>query len=264
MASYSEAAVDAGHREGAGRVTVTVTDRLTDDARAAGVQTLVDLLEYRAGQQPTDIVFRFISGNGGTEESITFATLQRQARAIAAHLAEHVVPGDRVVLLVPPSLEYVAAFFGCLYAGAIAVPAYPPNPRRADPRVARIIGDCGARLAIVSSAFMARLDGWLALSPELSGITWLEASRLSHGDAGGWRAPSVTGSSLAMLQYTSGSTGDPRGVMLAHANLLHNSAIIHRVSEHRANDHGVFWLPPFHDMGLIGGILQPIYAGLSA
>jgi 8-amino-7-oxononanoate synthase len=264
MASYSEAAVDAGHREGAGRVTVTVTDRLTDDARAAGVQTLVDLLEYRAGQQPTDIVFRFISGTGGTEESITFATLQRQARAIAAHLAEHVVPGDRVVLLVPPSLEYVAAFFGCLYAGAIAVPAYPPNPRRADPRVARIIGDCGARLAIVSSAFMARLDGWLALSPELSGITWLEASRLSHGDAGGWRAPSVTGSSLAMLQYTSGSTGDPRGVMLAHANLLHNSAIIHRVSEHRANDHGVFWLPPFHDMGLIGGILQPIYAGLSA
>ena len=239
-------------------------ERLQDDARAAGVQSLVDLLEYRAYRQPSHAVFRFISSEGRDEEALTFSTLQRRARAIAAHLADHVVPGDRVVLLVPPGLEYVASFFGCLYAGAVAVPAYPPNPRRADPRVARIVADCGARVAIVSSAFMARLDGWLALSPELAGITWLEAGRLADGDVAGWRMPSVTGASLAMLQYTSGSTGDPRGVMLAHANLLHNSAVIHRVSAHRAEDNGVFWLPPFHDMGLIGGILQPIYAGLSA
>ena len=237
---------------------------LPDDARAAGVQTLVDLLEYRAARQPSHSVFRFLNGDGREEEVLAFATLQRRARAIAAHLSEHVVPGDRVVLLVPPGLEYVAAFFGCLYAGVVAVPAYPPNPRRADPRVARIVADCGARIALVSDAFMARLDGWLALSPELSGLTWLDAARLADGDAAGWRAPSVTGASLAMLQYTSGSTGDPRGVMLAHSNLLHNSAVIHRVSRHRPLDNGVFWLPPFHDMGLIGGILQPIYAGLSA
>ena len=237
---------------------------LPDDARAAGVQTLVDLLEYRAARQPSHVVFRFINSDGREEEVLTFATLQRRARAIAAHLAEHVVPGDRVVLLVPPGLEYVAAFFGCLYAGVVAVPAYPPNPRRADPRVARIVADCGARIALVSDAFMARLDGWLALTPELSALTWLDAARLADGDAAGWRAPSVTGASLAMLQYTSGSTGDPRGVMLSHANLLHNSAVIHRVSRHRPDDNGVFWLPPFHDMGLIGGILQPIYAGLSA
>ena len=241
-----------------------VRELLPDDARAAGVQTLVDLLEYRAARQPSHTVFRFINGDGREEEELTFATLQRRARAIAAHLAEHVVPGDRVVLLVPPGLEYIAAFFGCLYAGVVAVPAYPPNPRRADPRVARIVADCGARIALVSDAFMARLDGWLALSPELSGLTWLDAARLADGDAAGWRAPSVTGATLAMLQYTSGSTGDPRGVMLAHSNLLHNSAVIHRVSRHRPLDNGVFWLPPFHDMGLIGGILQPIYAGLSA
>ena len=237
---------------------------LRDDARAAGVRTLVDLLEYRAARQPSDVVFRFINSDGGEEEALAFATLQRRARAIAAHLAEHVVPGDRVVLLVPPGLEYVSAFFGCLCAGVVAVPAYPPNPRRADPRVARIVADCGARIALVSDAFMARLDGWLALTPELSALTWLDAGRLADGDASAWRAPALTGGSLAMLQYTSGSTGDPRGVMLSHANLLHNSAVIHRVSEHRAHDNGVFWLPPFHDMGLIGGILQPIYAGLSA
>jgi 8-amino-7-oxononanoate synthase len=243
---------------------VSERDPLPDDARAAGLQTLVDLVEYRGSLQPSHTVFRFINSDGREEDVLTFATLQRRARAIAAHLAEHVVPGDRVVLLVPPGLEYVAAFFGCLYAGVVAVPAYPPNPRRADPRVARIVADCGARIALVSDAFMARLDGWLALTPELSGLTWLDAARLADGDATGWRAPAVTGASLAMLQYTSGSTGDPRGVMLAHSNLLHNSAVIHRVSEHRAHDNGVFWLPPFHDMGLIGGILQPIYAGLSA
>jgi 8-amino-7-oxononanoate synthase len=243
---------------------VSESQLLPDDARVAKVQTLVDLLEYRATRQAAHVVFRFINSDGGEDGVLTFAMLQRRARAIAAHLAEHVVPGDRVVLLVPPGLDYVAAFFGCLYAGAVAVPAYPPNPRRADPRVARIVGDCGARVALVSDAFMARLDGWLALTPELAGLTWLDAARLAVGDAAGWRAPSVTSASLAMLQYTSGSTGDPRGVMLAHSNLLHNSAVIHRVSAHRPDDNGVFWLPPFHDMGLIGGLLQPIYAGLSA
>ncbi len=159
-------------------------------------------------------------------------------------------------------LDYIAAFFGCLYAGAVAVPAYPPNPKRADARVARMVADCGARVAIVSSAFMARLDGWLALNPELSTVTWLDAARLLSTDPRTLRQPSVTKSSLAMLQYTSGSTGDPRGVMLTHGNLLHNSTIVHRVTAHEAGDNAVFWLPPFHDMGLIGGILQPIYASV--
>jgi 8-amino-7-oxononanoate synthase len=243
---------------------VSEGQRVRDDARAAGVQTLIDLLEYRAARQPMHEVFRFINSDGREDGALGFAALQRRARAIAARLAEHVVPGDRVVLLVPPGLDYVASFFGCLYAGVVAVPAYPPNPRRPDPRVARIVADCGARLALVSEALMSRLDGWLALTPELDGITWLDAAGLANGDADVWRHPAATSSSLAMLQYTSGSTGEPRGVMLTHANLLENSAVIHRVSEHREHDNGVFWLPPFHDMGLIGGILQPVYAGLSA
>ena len=131
---------------------MSVTERLPDDAHAAGVQTLVDLLEYRAARQPAHTVFRFINGDGRDEDALTFATLLRRARAIAAHLAEHVVPGDRVVLLVPPGLEYVAAFFGCLYAGVVAVPAYPPNPRRADPRVARIFVFAGAKVEMCANA----------------------------------------------------------------------------------------------------------------
>jgi len=232
-----------------------------DDARGAGVQTLVDVLEYRAGMQPDAVIFRSLRGDGTERGALTFAELQRQARAAAAEMREYVVPGDRVVLLVPPGLDYVAAFLSCQYAGVVAVPAYPPNHRRADSRVARIFADCGARVALVAPEFIARLDEWLVLAPELSDVRWLDITRIANGTAT-WRHPGSTGRSLAMLQYTSGSTAEPRGVMLSHANLLHNLAIIHRVTAHREGDCVVFWLPPFHDMGLIGGILEPIYASV--
>ncbi len=235
---------------------------LPDDARKAGVQTFVDVIEYRAAHEPSRTIFRYVRGDGEEQGSLTFAELRRRALTIAAGLREHVVAGDRVVVLVPPGLDYIAAFFGCLYAGAVAVPAYPPNPRRADTRVAKMVADCGARVAIVSDAFMARLDGWLALTPQLGAVTWLNATRLLSGEAPDLPWSSAVTSSLAMLQYTSGSTGEPRGVMLSHANLLHNSTVVHRVTAHESGDGAVFWLPPFHDMGLIGGILQPIYASV--
>jgi 8-amino-7-oxononanoate synthase len=239
---------------------VTTHDLLQDDARRAGITTLVGLLEYRAERQPDDVVFRFVSGDGTEEGVLTLRQLRARAQAIAAGLRAHVDPGDRVVLLVPPGLDYVASFFGCLYAGAVAVPAYPPNPRRADPRVHRIIADSRARVALVHSSLATRLESWLALGDAPPQVQWLDVAEL-RGDAA-WVHAKTSGGDLAMLQYTSGSTGEPRGVMLTHANLLHNSSVIHRVSGHRRGDSGVFWLPPFHEMGLIGGIVQPVYTGL--
>jgi 8-amino-7-oxononanoate synthase len=242
---------------------VTQAELLDDDAHSAGIATLVELLDYRAERQPHDVVFRFIGGDGAEDGVLDFAGLRRRAMAVAAAIRGHAEVGDRAVLLVPPGLDYVAAFFGCLYAGVVAVPAYPPNPRRADPRVTSIIADSGARVALVHAALAARLESWLALGEPIPDVHWLDVSAV----AADGRAAPLTRSApadLAMLQYTSGSTGDPRGVMLTHANLLHNSGVIHRVSAHRPDDRGVFWLPPFHDMGLIGGILQPVYAGLSA
>ncbi|HEX7978479.1 MAG TPA: aminotransferase class I/II-fold pyridoxal phosphate-dependent enzyme [Gemmatimonadaceae bacterium] len=236
---------------------------LQDDARDAGVATLVELLDYRAARHPHDVVFRFLSGDGAEDGALTYEELRTRARSIAAALGEYAAPGDRVVLLVPPGLEYVASFFGCLYAGVVAVPAYPPNPRRADPRVHGIIADSQARVALVHASLAARLESWLALGSAPSDVRWIDVSSL-HGDSDRANAFAPASSDLAMLQYTSGSTGDPRGVMLTHANLLHNSSVIHRISEHRPGDSGVFWLPPFHDMGLIGGIVQPVYAGLPA
>jgi 8-amino-7-oxononanoate synthase len=244
---------------------VTQAEPLQDDARATGVRTLVELLDYRAEREPDHVVFRFLGGDGAEDGALDFAMLRRRARAIAAALRAHAAPGDRVVLLVPPGLEYVATIFACQYAGMVAVPAYPPNPRRADPRVHRIIADCDARIALVHGALAARLEGWLALGDAPPGVTWLDVSTLTdESDAGPPGDIAADPARLAVLQYTSGSTGEPRGVMLSHANLLHNSAVIHRVSMHRPGDFGVFWLPPFHDMGLIGAILQSVYSGLAA
>ncbi|MDQ8153812.1 MAG: aminotransferase class I/II-fold pyridoxal phosphate-dependent enzyme [Gemmatimonadota bacterium] len=238
-----------------------MTHRL-DDALQAKVQTLVDVLEYRAARQGEEQVFTFLGGAGEVRGARTFGELQTRARALAVRLSECTIPGDRVVLLVPPGLDYVTAFFACLYAGVVAVPAYPPNPRRADPRVSRIVSDCGARVALASPELMARLDGWLALVPELRSLQWLDVAEAQGGDATLWQAPDVTSDALAMLQYTSGSTGNPRGVQLTHGNLLANLAVIHQVNDFREGDQAVFWIPPFHDMGLIGGVLEPIYAAI--
>ncbi|PYP77351.1 MAG: hypothetical protein DMD35_15555 [Gemmatimonadetes bacterium] len=246
-----------------GIAAVSTDELLQDDARRERISTLVELLEYRAERQGDDVVFRFVSGEGTEEERLTFRELRARAQAIAAGLRAHADPGDRVVLLVPPGLDYVASFFGCLIAGTVAVPAYPPNPRRADPRVHRIIADSRAHVALVHSSLAARLESWLALGDAPPQVRWLDVSQL-RGNAESPVRHAASGSELAMLQYTSGSTGEPRGVMLTHANLLHNSAVIHRVSAHRPGDNGVFWLPPFHDMGLIGGILQPVYVGAPA
>lgn len=234
--------------------------RKPDDARAAGVQTLIDVLEYRARNLGDRVIFRELHGDGVEAVTLTYAGLQTRARSIAAALADSTVVGDRVVLLVPPGADYIAAFFGCLYAGVVAVPAYPPHPRRPDARVGRMVADCGARVALVHDDFAARLERYLAIAPELKPLTWLNVSHLQATDPALWRHPDVSRDALAMLQYTSGSTAEPRGVMLAHAQLLDNAIVIHAATAHEEGDSAVFWLPPFHDMGLLGGVVQPVYA----
>ncbi len=190
---------------------------------------------------------------------VTFAELRSRVSTMARHIADAAAPGDRVVLLLPPGLDYVTALFACQYAGVVAVPAYPPNPRRPDARVASIVTDCGARAAIVSTALHHRLADFILASPELAHIAWLEAETMSAPVAGDFmRAGPVGG--LAFLQYTSGSTGDPRGVMLPHASVMHNLAEIHEALQQEEGDEAVFWVPPYHDMGLVGAILQPMYS----
>jgi acyl-CoA synthetase (AMP-forming)/AMP-acid ligase II len=229
-----------------------------------GIATLVDLLRFRAEENLFERAYVFLEDGEKDEKIMSYADLDRRARAIAAQLQElGVMPGDRAVLLYPPGLEYVAGFFGCLYAGVIAVPAYPPNPMRLDrtlPRLQAIVGNAGASIALTTEPILQMAPFVFAQAPDLAAMQWLATDTIEDENAAGWRRPDVSADSLAFLQYTSGSTQTPRGVMLSHANLLHNLELIRQAFELvTAEDIGIIWLPPYHDMGLIGGLLEPIY-----
>ncbi len=226
-----------------------------------GPSNLVDLLRHRASHQAHDRAFTYLV-DGETEElHLSYQGLDRQARAIAARLQAMNLVGQRALLLYPAGLDFIAAFFGCLYAGVVAVPAYPPRRNRSLSRIQAIVDDAQAKIALTTFPVLDRVQMVLDQSPDLKNIDWLCTDQLAEGIEEEWQVPDVHGDTLAFLQYTSGSTGMPKGVMLTHANLMHNSASIAYAFEHTRSGSGVFWLPSYHDMGLIGGILQPLYIG---
>src|SRR6185369_12465391 len=237
--------------------------------RITGVSTLPELLHRRAREQPGREACTFLKDGETEEGSFTYGRLDRRARALGALLQGRAAAGDRILLLYPPGLEYVAAFLACQYAGMVPVPAYPPTADRRDredrglPRLRAIAADAGVDLALTTAAVAARRAA--TADPELARLSWLATDGIDEMAeeelAGQWREPAAGGSDIAFLQYTSGSTADPKGVMVTHRNLLHNLEWIQRRFEHTPASRAVIWLPPYHDMGLIGGILQPLYAG---
>ncbi len=230
--------------------------------------SVVDLLRDRSGIQPADRAFLFVDGGTDDDQWITYSDLDRAARAVAGTLSAYHVAGQPVLLLYPPGRAYVEGFLGCLYAGAIAVPAYPPDPVRLErtlPRLRSLVADCGATVALSLSWLADTAQAMAEQAPELAALQWVSTDdgRADDGPAADeWTPPRIDSESLALLQYTSGSTGEPKGVMLTHANLLHNLGLIRDGFSATPSDVGMIWLPPYHDMGLIGGVLQPIYAGL--
>ncbi len=226
-----------------------------------GPSNLVDLLRHRAMHQATDRAYTYLVDGEDEEINITYQQLDEQARAIAVWLMSLGLSGERALLLYPAGLEFIAAFFGCLYAGVVAVPAYPPRRNRSMTRIQAIVDDAEAKVALTTAPVLERVQLVLDETPNLKRLTWLPTDQVSAGLAEQWRTPDVHGDTLAFLQYTSGSTGTPKGVVLTHANLMHNSATIAYAFEHTRSGKGVFWLPSYHDMGLIGGILQPLYIG---
>jgi len=226
-----------------------------------GPSNLVDLLRHRASHQGRDRAFTYLVDGELEEIHLTYQELDRQARAVAARLQEMNLTGERALLLYPAGLDFIAAFFGCLYAGVVAVPAYPPRRNRSLSRIQAIADDADAKIALTTFPVWERVQSVLDTSPDLQKIAWLCTDQLHPGTEEAWQAPDVHGDTLAFLQYTSGSTGTPKGVILTHSNLMHNSASISYAFEHTRSGKGVFWLPSYHDMGLIGGILQPMYIG---
>jgi acyl-CoA synthetase (AMP-forming)/AMP-acid ligase II len=227
----------------------------------AECSTLVELLRYRAFQQPDQLAYTFLLDGETETVRLSYRELDQQARAIAAKLQSLAGTGSRALLLYPPGLEFIAAFFGCLYAGVVAVPAYPPRRNQNISRLQAIVSDAQAAVALTTTSELTNIERRFAQDRELAALRWLVTDKIASNLASDWQEPTVSRDTLAFLQYTSGSTGTPKGVMVSHGNLLHNSALIHKCFEHTPNSQGVIWLPLYHDMGLIGGVLQPLYGG---
>jgi acyl-CoA synthetase (AMP-forming)/AMP-acid ligase II len=223
--------------------------------------TLIDLLSYRAQMQADQTLFTFLRGGETETGHLTYADLHMQAQAIATTLQSIAKPGERALLLFQPGLEFIAAFFGCLYAGVIAVPAYPPRRNQSLTRLQSIAADAEATIVLTTHNLLETLQVAAQETLMLANLQWVATDALDLAVAAAWQAPVVDGDHLAFLQYTSGSTGDPKGVMISHGNLLHNSALIQACFQDTPQSQGVSWLPVYHDMGLIGGVLQPIYVG---
>ena len=221
--------------------------------------TLVDILRNRAMEQPHQTIYNFLV-DGETEEiALTYGQLEQKAKAIAAYLQSVCSPQDRVLLLFPAGLDYITAFFGCLYAGVIAIPAYPPRPNRSLNRIHNILQNAQTNIALTTSETVQSLSRQLEVTPELQDLRWITTDTIDNNIATYWHEPSLDEDSIAFLQYTSGSTAEPKGVKIAYRNLLHNLEAIHRCFRHSTQSRGVIWLPPYHDMGLIGGVLQPLF-----
>ncbi|MGU3780609.1 amino acid adenylation domain-containing protein [Burkholderia metallica] len=230
----------------------------------SGFSTLVELLQYRASESSgasAKPAFTYLNDGEHVSGSLSFAELDRQARSIAAHLQQVVRPGARALLVYPPSLDYIVAFFGCLYAGVIAIPAVPPANARTRPRLLAIVQDATPDVALGPAStveHMGRLEP--GADDPMSRLNWLATDGLADF-ADRWQRPDLKSSDLAFLQYTSGSTGTPKGVMVSHENLLANAALSQKVYGIDEPDVLVSWLPPHHDFGLIGGIVCPLFVG---
>jgi len=224
------------------------------------LSSFVQILRWRAEHQADRLAYAFLEDGDVEAASLTYGSLDLRARALAKYLRDQGAAGERALLLYPPGLEFLVALFGCFYAGVVAVPLYPPRPNRRDPRIVDIAKDADSRFALTTSEVAANLARSLGHSPELSGHSWCATDQLPAGPAldafGGAGVDD-----LAYLQYTSGSTRAPKGVMVSHGNLLAQLDDIELSVRHPPDSVFVTWLPHFHDMGLVYGLLTPLGLG---
>ncbi|NJN85527.1 MAG: fatty acyl-AMP ligase [Leptolyngbyaceae cyanobacterium SL_7_1] len=225
--------------------------------------TLVELLCDRAAKQAQQPAYTFLLDGEDNAQVLTYGALDQQARSIAAHLQRLGLQGSRAILIYSyqAGLEFIAAFFGCLYAGIVAVPIHPPRNRHAIDEVQRRLRSCQATVVLTHHSLLSKLKGQLTPCAPSEPLHWLTTD---HGSiaAADWQAPDLREDTLAFLQYTSGSTGMPKGVMVTHQCILRNEQMLKLAFGNSDATITVGWLPLFHDMGLIGNVLQPMYLGV--
>ncbi|MFN6550759.1 fatty acyl-AMP ligase [Mycolicibacterium septicum] len=230
------------------------------DGRGSGMYTLMDLLRQRAETYGDKVAFSFsYNGDGENLTQLTYRELDARARAIASDLHQQGAAGERVLVLCRPGLDSIAGFFGCIYAGAVAIPVH----ERLAPRLSSVVPDAHARFALATAETQSKIKAAIDELAEGRDLRWIRTDREDEGEgrAENWAAPDLSADAIAMVQYTSGSTTTPKGVALTHRNLLHNMESIRQVWHGDDTATSVFWLPSHHDMGLIGAILSMLYVG---
>jgi len=225
--------------------------------------TLAEVLLLHATERPDATAYVFLREDG-EEETLTFGQLARRAQAIAAQLQTLTCVGERAILLYQPGLDFIEAILACFLARLVAVPVAPLRNARELPRLVGILHDSGARLVLSNSVTRSTAGRTLGTAPLPGGPTWVCTDTVPTSTADAFEGELPEASSLAFLQYTSGSTGNPKGVMVTHANLVHNEMVIKAACKH--DDSTVFagWLPFYHDMGLIGNVFQPLFLGVTS
>jgi len=229
---------------------------------------LVELLQWRSQTQPEKRAYTFLTDGEDETLHITYAELDYAAQAIAAQLQASVSCGERAILLYPQGIEFITAFLGCLYAGVVAVPVALPKRSQQPTKLAAIAANADAKVALTTASLRPKLNQQLS-ADAFSQLTWIatpdhsqqQNQQKATSSSLSWTPPIISKQSLAFLQYTSGSTGTPKGVMVSHGNLIHNSRYIQQSFNLSTESVSVTWLPSFHDMGLIDGIIQPLYTG---
>ena len=234
-------------------------------AHAHGPATLAQIVQQRAAADGAAIAYTFLANGAADARSMTWAQLDRRATVLGATLFARGDSGKTVLLALPSGLAFIEAIFACWYAGAVAVPVSLPRHHRVKDRLRRIIQDSGSSVVIAANSTRQVLERhepigadlqWV--DPEPDAIDASPASASYHPILG----DHLAGEQTALLQYTSGSTAAPRGVVITHANLMRNSALIAEACGHQPGETIVGWLPLFHDMGLVGLVLQAAFAGL--
>jgi thioester reductase-like protein len=242
----------------------TPTHRPPDVPSDVDVRSLADVLRWRAAAQGDRTALTFLADGESVAARLTFRDLDRHARHVAALLQRRGVRGHAVILMFQPGPEFLVGFLACLYAGAMGVPLYPPDMKRLArtlPRFLAIVEDCEADVILTTAQMKAVGSAALEYAPRLASREWLAVDEGGASLQGDWVDPGVALDDVAFLQYTSGSTGDPKGVIVSHRALLLNYDLLTRMFRGVAGETTVTWLPNYHDMGLIDGWTRPIFLG---
>jgi acyl-CoA synthetase (AMP-forming)/AMP-acid ligase II len=225
------------------------------------IHNLVDIVKIHSKEKPDDIAYTYLVDGEDQEVHITFGELDRQARNFAAALQKVSQSGDRALLLYPSGLEFIVAFLGCLYAGIIAAPTTVPHLKRSTPRLKLMMEDANAKIACTTRAVFEKIQSMLDEDYEFNKVNWIINEDIPENIFDTWKEPEVQPDDIAFLQYTSGSTSSPKGVMISNFNLIRTIEDLVIGSEFNDTSVMISWMPIFHDMGLIYGLLTPLYAG---